>query len=82
MSVPNQLVITVQKEKTDKQHLYSCINLEAIDYAAIHLRTVAPLNFGCISQKIRQAMNLIYLAQLFAPGAAYPLAPTKMLSNY
>ena len=40
MSVPNQLVITVQKEKTDKQHLYSCINLEAIDYAAIHLRTV------------------------------------------
>ena len=40
MSVPNQLVITVRKEKTDKQHLYSCINLEAIDYAAIHLRTV------------------------------------------
>lgn len=40
MSVPNQLVITVSKEKTDKQHLYSCINLEAIDYAAAYLHSI------------------------------------------
>lgn len=39
-TVPNQLVITVQKEKTDKQHLYSCINLEALDLAAMQLKSV------------------------------------------
>lgn len=39
-TVPNQLVITVDKAKADKQHLYSTINLEAIDYAAIHLKSV------------------------------------------
>lgn len=39
-TVPNQLVITVQKEKADKQHLYSCINLEALDLAAVQLKSV------------------------------------------
>lgn len=39
-TVPNQIVITVDKAKADKQHLYSTINLEAIDYAAIHLKSV------------------------------------------
>lgn len=38
--VPNQIVVTVDKEKVDKAHPYSCINLEASNYAAIHCNTV------------------------------------------
>lgn len=40
MSVPNQFIVVVKKDKADKDHPYSCINLEAIDYAAVHLRTI------------------------------------------
>ena len=35
---PNQKIITVQKEKCDKQHLYSMYNLEAQQYAMIDLK--------------------------------------------
>lgn len=39
-TVPNQIIVIVNKEKADKIHPYSCINLEASNYAAIHCDTV------------------------------------------
>lgn len=40
-SVPNQRMITVHKELTDRQHLYTANNLEAIDEAAHYMRSKA-----------------------------------------
>lgn len=39
-TVPNQIIVIVDKEKADKAHPYSCINLEASNYAALHCNTV------------------------------------------
>ena len=39
-TVPNQRVITVHKEPTDKQHLYTKNNLEAIDEASRTLKSL------------------------------------------
>ena len=33
MSVPNQKTITINKEPTDKNHLYMCLNIEALQKA-------------------------------------------------
>lgn len=38
---PNQRVLTVNKEPTDKQHLYTVNNLEAVNEAAKYLQTKA-----------------------------------------
>lgn len=38
-TVPNQRTITVSKAKTDKQHLYTANNLEALDEAARRLQS-------------------------------------------
>ena len=40
-TVPNQRVITVNKEPTDKQHLYTVNNLAAVDEAARYLKSKA-----------------------------------------
>lgn len=40
-TVPNQRILTVNKEPTDKQHLYTMNNLEAIGEAARSLQTKA-----------------------------------------
>lgn len=40
-TVPNQRVITVNKEPTDKQHLYTVNNLAAVDEAARYLQSKA-----------------------------------------
>lgn len=40
-TVPNQRVITVHKELTDRQHLYTANNLNAIDEAAHFMRSKA-----------------------------------------
>ena len=34
MSVPNQKIVTIEKEPCDKEHLYSMTNLNAEDKAA------------------------------------------------
>jgi hypothetical protein len=38
---PNQKVITIKKEKTDKQNYYAAINLNALELAAIDLKSGA-----------------------------------------
>ena len=40
-TVPNQRVITVNKELTDKDHLYTANNLKAVDEAAHYLKSKA-----------------------------------------
>lgn len=40
-TVPHQRVITVNKEPTDKQHLYTVNNLAAVDEAARYLQSKA-----------------------------------------
>ena len=40
-TVPNQRLITVNKELTDKDHLYTANNLKAVDEAAHYLRSKA-----------------------------------------
>lgn len=40
-TVPNQRIITVSKEPTDKQHLYTVNNLAAVDEAARYLQSKA-----------------------------------------
>lgn len=40
-TVPNQRTITVKKEPTDKEHLYTTNNLEAVDEAARYLQSKA-----------------------------------------
>lgn len=37
ITVPNQKVVTVQKEKCDKQHLYTMYNLDAMQEAMLNL---------------------------------------------
>lgn len=41
MAKPNQKIIIISKENTDKGHPFSMINLEAIDNAAIKLKDTA-----------------------------------------
>ena len=40
MSVPNQRIITVQKAKADKNHLYTTINLNSLQRACKCLKTI------------------------------------------
>lgn len=40
-TVPNQKVVKIQKEKCDKQHIYTTINLEAMNKAAVDLEAGA-----------------------------------------
>ena len=40
MSVPNQRIITVQKAKADKNHLYTTINLDSLQRACKCLKTI------------------------------------------
>lgn len=39
-TVPNQRVISINKEPTDKQHLYTANNLAALDEAATRLQSI------------------------------------------
>lgn len=39
MAVPNQKIIEVNKQLSDKNHYYSIHNLNALDYAAINLQS-------------------------------------------
>lgn len=47
MSAPSQIIVIVSKEKTDKDMLYSYINLNAFDYASIHGSTVGVFKLWC-----------------------------------
>lgn len=38
MSVPNQKIIKISKEPCDKEHLYTPINLTALQMAALNLK--------------------------------------------
>ena len=40
MSVPNQRIITIQKAKADKEHIYTTFNLEALNIACKSLKTI------------------------------------------
>ena len=37
MAVANQKVVTVNKEPTDRQHIYACINKDALKQAVLDL---------------------------------------------
>ena len=56
-SVPNQRNITVHKAKADKQHLYTPINLNALDNAVNRLKSLAGIKLFLYIAKNQDKYN-------------------------
>lgn len=42
MAAPNQKTVSINKEKCDKNHLYTCVNIDALTYA---MKDMTPAQF-------------------------------------
>lgn len=59
-TVPNQRVITVNKAVADKQHLYTVINLQALNKACNTLQSKAGVKFSYTLRRTRTSIHLLY----------------------